>query len=87
MRWRLAEAAAPAIRAKLSALLEAAQRGVSSNSSATAQDMLVFVSGVLQSVVAEEQAAIRRAEAAAAAASNGEGGSCAPGMTHVHTDP
>jgi hypothetical protein len=63
------------MRAKLSLLLEAAQKGLAQNSTATPEDVLVFVSGVLESVVPAEAAAVERAEAAAETASRGEGGS------------
>jgi len=71
---RLNQAGNPATRAKLSLLLDAAQKGVAQNSTATPEHVLVFVSGVMESVVPAEAAAVRRAEAAAEAASRGEGG-------------
>ena len=68
---RLAQAGNPATRLKLSHLLAAAQRGIAQNPTATPQDLLVFVSGVLDTVVPAEAAAAKKAEAAAEAASHG----------------
>ncbi len=69
---RLAQAGNPVVRLKLSHLLEAAQKGLAQNPTATAESTLVFVSGVLESVVPAEVAAAKKAEAAAEAASKGE---------------
>ena len=73
VKARLSDAGVPAVRAKLSALLEAALRGLANNTTAAPQDVLVFVSGVLEAVVPAEAAAMKHAEAAAEAASRGEG--------------
>lgn len=73
MKDRLSQAGNPAVRLKLSHLLEAAQKGLAQNPTTTPESTLVFVSGVLESVVPAESAAAQRAEAAAEAASRGEG--------------
>lgn len=73
MRDRLSQAGNPAVRLKLSHLLDAVQKGLAANPTATPEDVLVFVSGVLETVVPAEVAAAQKAEAAAEAASRGEG--------------
>ena len=73
MKNRLGQAGNPTVRLKLSHLLEAAQKGLAQNPTATPEDTLVFVSGVLESVVPAELEAARKAEAAAEAASSGAG--------------
>ena len=73
VRGRLGQAGNPAARQKLSHLLDAAQKGVALNPTAIPGDLLVFVSGVLETIVPAEVAAARKAEAAAQAASTGDG--------------
>ena len=70
---RLSQAGNPTVRLKLSHLLEAAQKGLAQNPTTTPENTLIFVSGVLESVVTAEVAAAKKAEAAAEAASRGEG--------------
>lgn len=81
VKGRLGQAGNPVVRGKLSHLLDAAQKGIAQNPTATPEDQLIFVSGVLETVVPAEVAAAKKAEAAAEAASAGEGeiseGQCA----------
>ena len=70
---RLSQAGNPTVRLKLSHLLEAAQRGLAQNPTITPENTLIFVSGILETVVTAEVAAAKKAVAAAEAASRGEG--------------
>ena len=74
MKGRLGQAGNPIVRLKLFHLLEAAQKGIATNTTAAPEDILIFVSGVLGQVVPAEAEAARKAEAAAEAASNNPDG-------------
>jgi hypothetical protein len=70
---RLPQASNPQVRAKLGGLLHAAVSGLALNRTVTAEDLLVFVYGVLEDGLEAEEAAQRAARAAAEAAGHGQG--------------
>ena len=71
VRSHLAEASQPKVHNKLSRLLQHASRGILANPTAQPQDLMIFVHGVLEGGLAQEEAAREAAEAEATAAIHG----------------
>ena len=78
VRTHLAEASQPKVYNKLSSLLQHASRGILANPTAQPQDLMIFVHGVLEGGLAQEEAAREAAEAEATAAIR------MPGMPPIH---
>ena len=72
VRTHLVEASQPRVYNKLSSLLQHASRGILANPTAQHQDLMVFVHGVLEGGLAQEEAAQEAAEAEATAAVRGK---------------
>lgn len=68
VRTHLPEASQPRVYNKLSSLLQHASRGILANPTAQPQDLMVFVHGVLEGGLAQQEAAQEAAEAEATAA-------------------
>ena len=68
VRTHLSDASQPKVYNKLSSLLQHASRGILANPTAQPQDLMVFVHGVLEGGLAQEEAAREAAEAEATAA-------------------
>ena len=68
VRTHLADASQPKVYNQLANLLQHASRGISANPTATPQDVMVFIHGVLEGGLAQEEAARQLAEAEATAA-------------------
>lgn len=68
VRTHLSEASQPKVYNKLSSLLQHASRGIMANPTAQPQDLMVFVHGVLEGGLAQEEAAREAAESEATAA-------------------
>ncbi len=68
VRKHLADASQPKVYNKLSVLLQHAARGIHANATATPQDLMIFIHGVLEGGLAGEEAAREAAEAEATAA-------------------
>lgn len=78
VRTHLPEASQPRVYNKLSSLLQHASRGILANPTAQPQDLMVFVHGVLEGGLAQQEAAQEAAEAEATAAVRGSGRSAHP---------
>ena len=68
VRKHLADASQPKVYNKLSVLLQHASRGIHANATASPQDLMVFIHGVLDGGLAGEEAAREAAQAEATAA-------------------
>lgn len=76
VRTHLSDASQPKVYNKLSSLLQHASRGIMANPTAQPQDLMVFVHGVLEGGLAQEEAAREAAEAVATAAVRRPGKLC-----------
>lgn len=81
VRTHLSDASQPKVYNKLSNLLQHASRGILGNPTAQPQDLMVFVHGVLEGGLAQEEAAREAAEAEATAAVR------VPGKLAIHDNP
>lgn len=68
VRKHMADASQPKVYNKLSVLLQHASRGIQANATASPQDLMIFIHGVLEGGLAGEEAAREAAEAEATAA-------------------
>ena len=68
VRTNLPQASQPKVFNQLTNLLQHASRGISANATATPEDVMVFIHGVLEGGLAQEEAARQLAEAEATAA-------------------
>ncbi len=68
VRKHLADASQPKVYNKLSVLLQHASRGIHANATASPQDLMIFIHGVLDGGLAGEEAAREAAQAEATAA-------------------
>ena len=68
VRTHLLDASQPKVYNKLAVLLQHASRGIQANKTATPQDLMTFIHGVLEGGLSQEEAAREAAEAEATAA-------------------
>ena len=87
VRKHLPDASQPKVYNKLSVLLQHASRGIHANATASPQDLMVFIHGVLDGGLAGEEAAreAAQAEATAAVHTSGECSYCAPAEVILYT--